>query len=120
MKPVYVIHPYKGKKGEYENNMAKINELCRELSKSAPEIIPIAPILAFSFLDDKDDDEREKAINYCSELLLAVGRAGGEAWYFGDWENSKGCLHEMDLARRNGVPLKNGLHQGYGKGLKKS
>ena len=109
MKPVYVIHPYKGKKGEYEKNMTKINELCRELSKGAPEIIPIAPVLAFDFLDDKNGEEREKAIGYCMDLLRVVGKAGGEAWYFGDWQNSEGCLQEMETAKKLGIPLKEGV-----------
>jgi len=67
MKPVYIIHPYRGKKGEYKANMAKIKDLCKRLSERLPGIIPIAPVLAFDFLDDEDGEEREKAIGYCMD-----------------------------------------------------
>lgn len=109
MKPVYIIHPYRGKKGEYGANAARIKDLCKRLSERLPEIIPIAPVLAFDFLDDEDCKEREKAIGYCMELLKLVGRAGGEAWYFGDWQNSKGCLREIEMAKKLGTPLREGM-----------
>jgi hypothetical protein len=109
MKPVYIIHPYRGKKGEYKANMAKIKDLCKRLSERLPGIIPISPVLAFDFLDDEDGEEREKAIGYCMDLLRVVGKAGGEAWYFGDWQNSKGCLREMETAKKLGIHLREGL-----------
>jgi len=41
--------------------------------------------------------------------LQVVGKAGGEAWYFGDWQNSKGCLREMETAKKLGIPLREGM-----------
>ena len=44
-----------------------------------------------------------------SIILRVVGKAGGEAWYFGDWQNSKGCLREMETAKKLGIHLREGL-----------
>jgi len=104
-KPVYIIHPFKGKNGEYEANTAKIKAICRDIMKNYPHVVPVSPVLTLSFIDDSKPHEREQALAYCGDLLRAVAAAGGEAWIYGDYQNSEGCRKEIKLARELGIWL---------------
>jgi len=56
--------------------------------------MPISPVHSFAFLNENVPGEREKALTFCEELVGAAD----EIWFFGDWQNSKGCRREFDAA----------------------
>lgn len=95
--PVYIIHPFKGPDGDYENNLKKINQIATEITEQLhPWYIPISPVHTFSFVDEsKDPTVREKALENCLEVLEMVIGSGGQAWVFGDYAHSHGCLGEI-------------------------
>ena len=95
MKRVYIIHPFGGD----ESNKAKITKICRTIAKSENNILPVSPVHAFSFLNDRFLQERELALKLCAELVKSCH----EAWLCGDWEGSKGCKIELEAAKAGGV-----------------
>lgn len=97
MKKVYIAHPLRG---DVKSNIAKISGLCRNIIDTNSSILPLSPVLAFSFFDP--DKEPEKAMQYCLELL----RACDELWIYGNWESSEGCLAEIEVAKCRNIPLK--------------
>ena len=90
MKKVYVAHPFQGKR----ENMQAITHICQLLVKFG--IMPISPVHAFSFMNDKVPEDREKALKFCEELIDAAD----EVWFFGDWKNSVGCMREWDVVSK--------------------
>lgn len=106
-KRVYIAHPFKGLK----QNKEAIPHICRLLSTMG--VIPISPVHAFSYLNDNIPEEREKAMDYCDELIELVDAV----FLTGAWETSEGCCRERDAALmlmkpiyildgwRDGVPL---------------
>jgi len=95
MKKIYVAHPFGGKK----SNKESISHICRELVKYG--VMPISPVHAFGFLNDNVPDERQKAMEYCDELLESCDCV----FFFGEWESSEGCCREMDLAKQLFKPI---------------
>ncbi|KJS85127.1 MAG: hypothetical protein JM58_09105 [Peptococcaceae bacterium BICA1-8] len=108
--PVYIIHPYKGLDGNYEENLQKINNICSTIIKTMPGILPISPVHSLGFfLDEKQDPKaRKKALKYCLELQGAVGKLKGENWVFGEYYLSEGSLGEIQNALRLNMPIKYG------------
>ena len=106
MTPIYIIHPFKGKGGEYEVNKERVSRICRLITAECPHVLPISPIHAFGFTDDTVPEERVKALELCKQLLRTVAQAEGEAWVYGEWQTSSGCLGEVELARQLGIPLR--------------
>jgi hypothetical protein len=94
---VYVAHPYRGK----IENTHKVGIICREIAK-IPYLLPISPIHALSFYDERIwPEERESALKLCRELvkkcdLLLLCRG---------WEESEGCRMELKVAKESGVPI---------------
>lgn len=97
MKKVYIAHPLRG---DVESNIRRISRLCRNIVDTDSSILPLSPVLAFSFFEP--DKEPEKAMEYCLELL----RASDELWVYGDWKNSEGCLAEVEVAKCKNIPVK--------------
>ena len=88
MKKIYVAHPFQGKRPNYQ----AITHICQRLVKFG--VMPISPVHAFSFLNDKVPEDREKALVFCEELIDTAD----EIWFFGDWKNSVGCTRECTVA----------------------
>ncbi|WP_371369613.1 hypothetical protein SRRS_27030 [Sporomusa rhizae] len=97
MKKVYIAHPLRG---DIASNIDSISHLCRNIIDTDSSILPLSPVLAFSFFDP--DKEPVKAMQYCLELL----RASDELWVYGDWKKSEGCLAEVAVAKCNNIPIK--------------
>ena len=90
MKKIFVSHPYGGKC----QNMRAITHICQHLVCFG--IMPISPVLAFSFMNDHVEEERSKALEWCDSLIEVVD----EVWFFGEWWNSEGCQLEMIKAAK--------------------
>lgn len=97
MKKVYIAHPLRG--ADREKNIAEVTKICRKISELFPEVLPVSPIHAFSFLDDCGEEGEKKALELCLELLKRCD----EVWLFGDWERSYGCELEWRIARDSGI-----------------
>jgi len=98
MRAVYIAHPLRG---DVRGNTARASELCRKISREFPDIVVVCPLMSFSFLDDENPEERQKAIVYCLELLSRCD----ELWLAGDWKNSEGCRKELRHAKAIGIPV---------------
>lgn len=85
MKKIYVAHPYQGKTENYQ----AISNICRRLVNFG--VMPISPVHAFNFLNDKVPEDRIRALTFCAKLA-------DEVWLFGEWEKSEGCRREIQVA----------------------
>lgn len=94
---VYVAHPFAS---DPEGNRAKAAAVCREIALSRPGVVPVCPLLAFSFL--WEPRERVIALAYCLALLEQCD----ELWLAGDWELSEGCQLERRRALELGMPVR--------------
>lgn len=92
MKLVYIAHPLRG--AEREKNVEEVTAICRKISELFPEVLPISPIHAFSFLAGCGAEGERTALGLCLEVL---GRCS-EVWFFGDWKKSVGCKAEYFAA----------------------
>jgi hypothetical protein len=88
LRKVYVAHEFRGKKA----NKEAIQHICRALVKLG--VMPISPIHAFSYLHDNIPEEREKALEFCEELVETCDAL----FLTGDWQNSHGCHKELKVA----------------------
>lgn len=92
MKKVYIAHPLRG--ADREKNVEEVTKICKKVVELFPDVLPVSPIHAFSFLDNCGAEGEKKALELCLELL----RTCDEAWFFGEWQNSVGCRAEYDAA----------------------
>jgi hypothetical protein len=97
--PIYIIHPYRAP-GDYESNRQAIMEICRRIAMDEPNTMPISPILAFGYLDDRTD--RQAALELCQDLLQTVIEMEGEVRVYGRWQESEGCRLEVLWAHNHG------------------
>lgn len=98
MKLVYIAHPLTTH-GSIEENFKRIDVICKKLITDEPDIVPISPLHAFKFYDEKGC--QEKVLSYCTSLLSKCD----EIWLFGDWEKSKGCMREVTFSIKNSIPI---------------
>lgn len=85
MKKVYIAHPLRG--AEREKNIKEVTKICQKVVELFPEVLPVSPIHAFSFLDNCGADGEKKALELCLEMIKSCD----EAWFFGEWKGSEGC-----------------------------
>jgi len=95
MKKIYVAHPFQGKR----ENMQAITHICQLLVKFG--IMPISPVHAFAFLNDKVSEDREKALKFCEELVETCDAI----FLFGEWQKSDGCIRERNVALLEMIPI---------------
>ena len=95
MKPIQIIHPISGP--NMLDNIDNISSIAEKLTKEGYMVI--SPMHAYIYLDDDVPEEREYALQCCEKLLEMVHNAGGEAWVYGDWQNSEGCKRELEKCR---------------------
>lgn len=101
-KVIYVSHPYRGKTGSIEeinDNLEKINDICRELILTKNDVIVISPIHNYSFMNSNDD--QNLILDKCTELLHLCD----ELWLYGDWINSEGCNYEKEIAKKLNIKV---------------
>lgn len=100
MKKVYICSPCRG---DYEKNIAKAQEYCREAALDG--VLPIAPhVYLTQFLADTVPAERELGMSLGLELL----RGCDEVWVYGVTAPSAGMAAEIKLARELGIPVIDG------------
>lgn len=92
MKKVYIAHPLRGE--NREKNVQEVTRICQKVVELFPDVLPISPIHAFSFLDNCGEEGEKKALELCIETLKNCD----EAWFFGNWHESEGCSIEFDTA----------------------
>lgn len=92
-KVVYVAHPYSGT--EYNKN--RVEKIVSKLVKDFPEYLFVNGITSFGFLYDKTEYE------YGLNMTLWLLGCCDEAWFFGDWSRSKGCVEEERFCKENGI-----------------
>ena len=100
MKKVYIAHPLRGE--NREKNVAEVTKICKKITELFPDVLPVSPIHAFSFLDNCGAEGEKKALELCLETLKNCD----EAWFFGEWETSYGCELEWRTARDCGLAVK--------------
>lgn len=93
---VYMAHPLAS---DPPGNIEKAKAICAEVALKYPNIIPVSPPLAFSFCREPED--REQAMTYCRLLLSKCD----EVWMTGNWQESKGCREELELAKSLDKPI---------------
>ena len=103
MKRVYVAHPFHG---DHPDDIARIyanvyavERICQSLAKSEPDVNIFSPIHAYNFLPWLGD--QAQALKMCRDSLSRCD----ELRVFGDWENSQGCLLEIEWARELGLSI---------------
>lgn len=98
---IYICSPLQG---DYEKNTENEISYCRAAFRLG--YIPIAPHIYFPrFVDDRNCAERRIAMRAGKEMLLVCS----EVWAFGIDDPSEGMLEELALARKHGIPVKNGM-----------
>lgn len=96
---IYICSPCRG---DYERNITKAQEYCREAIEAFPDVLPLAPHVYFTqFLNDTIPHEREVGMKLGIELLDLCD----ELWVYGA-HISKGMVEEIEYADDNGIPVK--------------
>jgi hypothetical protein len=98
MKRVYIAHPFTTH-GDAEENFSKQVEICQRVFSMG--YIPVSPILTFGRCIPHDKDHYQIAMDACFWLLSACD----EVWFFGEWQKSKGCKLEHELAQGFGMKI---------------
>lgn len=97
---IYICSPCRG---DYEKNITKAQEYCREAIQTFPDVLPIAPHVYFTqFLNDTIPHERDAGMALGIELLELCD----ELWVYGA-QISAGMAHEIQYAKENGIPVRN-------------
>ena len=92
MKKIYIAHPLRG--ADREKNVEEVTKICKKVVELFPDVLPVSPIHAFSFLDNCGAEGEKKAL----ELCLAMVKECDEVWFFGRWKSSEGCQAEWQVA----------------------
>ena len=110
-KTVYISHPFRGDMGRDNiniktlvGNMEKVDRICLKITADYPDVLPLSPLNAFSFLallTLADNQIDEKALEMDMKLL----ELADELWVFGEWEKSEGCRMEIERARELCIPI---------------
>lgn len=88
-KYIYVAHPFRN---DPEGNLKEVGDICRELYKNNPDVIPISPIHLFSWMDPQ-----EETMESCYDVM---DFCKNNVTFFGDWLRSDGCMMEAEYYRR--------------------
>ena len=91
---VYISHPY----GNDEKNQLLVGELIKKLVKEYPDYLFVSPIHSFSFL--YSCTTYQQGLDMCLWLLHQCD----EAWVFGDYQESVGCMAEIAYCKNHSIP----------------
>lgn len=95
-KVVYVSHPSSG----LPVNERRIAETIKILVKEYPDILFVSPVHCFGFL--YNELPWDEGMSQCIGLLNLCD----EVWVFGDWQESTGCLYEVQYCKLHKIPYK--------------
>ena len=95
MRMYYVSHPFTG---DEEWNKKDAREQVARLKKENPQYLFINPLDAFTYAEDLPYTE---IIKQCLELM----RNCDGLVLTGNWENSRGCLLELQEAEQHGLEI---------------
>lgn len=94
-KVVYISHPYGGR----DSNKQDIENAILRLNKLYPTYLFLSPVNTFGF--EYYECSYEDGIKKCLWLLDRCD----EMWVFGDdYEQSRGCMTEIQYCRDNNIP----------------
>ena len=93
---IYVSHPFGG---DADNIMAVTN-LISMLHNEYPEYLFLSPIHAFGHMYDYTD--YQEGLDMCLWLLDQCD----EAWVFGNYESSVGCMSEIAYCQNHLIPCR--------------
>lgn len=105
-KLVYIAHPLHNGARIVKANRTDAWQICKAIIRQYPDVMPLSPLQAFSFMAQKDDD---RAREFGERLL----RLCHEAWFFDSspwvkggvaWRESPGCAAEYALAHEWHIP----------------
>ena len=112
---VYVCHPLAG---DIAGNIARVRDIARRIALEE-DVLPVAPHVYLSFLNDLVPEERALAIAFCLDLVALCDEVRVYGRRRGD--ESQGMRGEVVLAQSLGIPIRwmeeeNGEPQGEGEG----
>lgn len=91
----YLSHPYSG---DEARNRAEAETIQRKLQEEFPYVLYISPIANFKALDGM---KYNTIMRYCLELLEKCSAVT----VTGRYRESKGCMMEIEYARKHGIPV---------------
>jgi hypothetical protein len=98
-KTVYISHPLRGGTDRANpdisavmRNKTAVDGICRRIADECPDVLPLSPINAFSFLGVFEDDA------LALETCMRLQELADEIWVFGEWQTSEGCRAEIARA----------------------
>lgn len=65
MEKIFISHPLSC---DIENNLKKVDVICKELNKN-PNILPISPLHLFKFFGGSDKGKREHILDFCYDMI---------------------------------------------------
>lgn len=81
-KLIYIAHPFRD---DPKGNTKKVGKICKEIMAKG-DVIPVSPLHLFSYLDPHE----ENVLEMCCKVMDACD----ETWFYGDFQNSEGCMAE--------------------------
>lgn len=93
---IYISHPYGGD----ANNVVIVEDLIQRLYYEHPDYLFLSPIHAFSHMYDYT--EYQEGLDMCLWMLDQCD----EAWVFGDYQNSVGCMSEIAYCQNHLIPCR--------------
>ena len=95
---IYICHPFTTY-GDPEANFNIQAKICAEYDLKLET--PISPILTFGKIFSKDREHHALAMEACFRLLSVCDACH----VFGDWEQSVGCMAEVEWCMEKGMPV---------------
>jgi hypothetical protein len=95
MRLVFIEHPFHDNP---EKNRRIVQRICRDICDNEPDVIPLAPHLALSFLDETT--ERDRALASCVEII-----SGCQELRFYGTKITEGMEIGIQAAHQCGIPV---------------
>lgn len=109
MKFIYICHKLFGDGSvPPQENFQRIDDIARLIALREPDAVILSPVHAFKFLPWDDERCDELGRRMCLGLLSKAT----EMRVFSDYSTSRGCMMEIEEARRLGIPVLYGYDEG--------
>ena len=96
-KKIYLSHSYGGK----EENLVDVTKKLKDFVAYYPDYLFVSPVNMYNELYDCTD--YQQGLNMCLALLYDCN----EMWICDtNFQNSKGCMAEIEFCRKNNIPIK--------------
>lgn len=89
---VFISHPFQG---DEEENIRKVNNICKSIMSKNKDILPISPLHLWSFMEE-DGIYRQEILLFCFNLIFI----SDEVWFYKYGELSSGQRKELEYAKR--------------------